>query len=558
MTRWIFILALLLVACNPKEADTGAAKTNNEIPAIPDEVIAGITADDLRADIQVLASDEFEGRAPSSPGEEKTVNFMVEEFKKLGVEPGNGDSWTQDVPLTEITADPSCKLTITRDGKNTDLTYSDEMMIWTKRVTEQVSLEKSELVFVGYGAVAPEYQWNDYEGIDVKGKTVVMLINDPGYASGDDNLFNGRKMTYYGRWTYKYEEAARQGAAGAIIIHQEGPAGYPWGVVSGGWSGPQFDLVSADKNMSRCVVEGWVTSEVGAKLLSDAGLSLEELEKEARSRDFKARPLGASASTTINNTLNNSTSRNILGMIKGTKRPDEVIFYTAHWDHLGKDTSLEGDQIYNGAIDNASGTAALLEIAEAFKQVPGGVERSIVFLAVTAEEQGLLGSRHYADNPIYPPAKSVAAINMDALAVVGETRDVEVVGYGNSELDDYLAEAAKLQNRTVKPDSAPEKGFFYRSDHISFAKIGVPAIYAEAGLDMIEGGEDAGSEVDAHYLSHQYHKPADEYDPSWSLGAAVQDMRLYFRIGYRLSMESTWPNWRKGNEFRAIRDASRK
>ncbi len=520
-----------------------------------ERALATITAEDLAADIQTLASDEFEGRGPSSPGETKTIAFLEAEFRKLGLEPGNGDSFFQAVPLVAITASPSAVLDIRGARGRHRLSYGNDFMAWTKRVVPRSEIANSPLVFVGYGTVAPEYQWNDYEGLDVRGKTVVMLVNDPGFATQDDDLFNGNSMTYYGRWTYKFEEAARQGAAGALIVHETEPASYPWEVVSGSWSGPQFGLVADDDNMSRAAVEGWITVEAARTIFQSAGLDYESLKQQAATRAFEPVEMGMRASLRLDNTLERSTSNNVIAVLPGSERPDEYVFYMAHWDHFGRDASLSGDQIYNGAEDNASGTAGVLEIAEAFASLDPKPARSLVFLAVTAEEQGLLGSAYYASNPIFPPAQTVAAINLDVLNVRGRMRDISVVGYGNSELDDYLADAAATQDRYVRPDPQPQAGYYYRSDHFNFAKVGIPALYPDAGIDHIDFGEEWSRQQDAAYRTERYHKPTDEYDPDWDLTGAVDDLQLVFRIGYRLANESTFPNWREGTEFRSLRDA---
>ncbi len=536
-------LLLLLGACQSATVE------------VPEEAYKAINEQDFRMHVQTLASDAFEGRAPASPGEEKTVTYLKEQFEKLGLQPGNGDSFFQEVPLVEITADPQTALTVTGKGKTQRFAYGDEVMLWTKRVTERVALSGSDLVFVGYGIVAPEYGWNDYEGLDVKGKTVVMLVNDPGYATGDTSLFKGRQMTYYGRWTYKFEEAARQGAAGALIIHETGPAGYPWDVVKGSWSGPQFTLVNEKNNMDRCAVEGWVTHETAARIFRQAGLNLSELKKKAVERGFRGQALGLKASTELRNRIRKVVSRNVLALLPGSERPDEVIIYTAHWDHFGKDPSLKGDQIYNGALDNATGTAGLLVLAGTFARLPERPKRSILFLAVTAEEQGLLGSAYYAAHPVYPPEKTVAIINMDGLNIWGPTKDITVVGYGMSDLDNYAVWAAKRQGRYVRPDPEPEKGYYYRSDHFSFAKVGIPALYVDAGVEHVEYGEEWMLKQREEYVMKRYHKPSDEYDPNWDLRGAMQDLRLLFDIGYRLAQEDTFPNWKPGTEFRALRDA---
>ncbi len=515
-----------------------------------------ITADGLRDHIATLSSDEFEGRGPSSPGEEKTVAYLQDEFAQLGLEPGNGESFLQEVPLVTITANPSMSLTFQGRGVTRRLRYGPEFIAWTTRVVERADLRSSEMVFVGYGVVAPEYGWNDYEGLDVRGKTVVILVNDPGFATKDTALFNGNAMTYYGRWTYKYEEAARQGAGAALIVHETAPAGYPWEVVTGSWSGPQFDLVRENNNMSRVIAEGWLTAESARAVFRQAGMRYDSLKAQAARRGFRGGTMGGlRASLTIRNTIARSTSNNVLAVLRGSERPDEYVVYMAHWDHLGKDTTLAGDQIYNGALDNATGTAGLLVLAEAFTALPQRPGRSLLFLAVAAEEQGLLGSAYYGTNPVYPLAKTVAAINMDGLNIWGPMNDITVVGYGMSELDDYLAAAAATQGRILRPDPEPEKGFYYRSDHFNFAKVGVPALYTDAGIDHVERGEAYGREGREEYTAERYHKPSDEYDPNWDLRGAIDDLQLLFRVGHRIASETTFPNWRPGTEFKAVRDA---
>ncbi|NNE34316.1 MAG: M28 family peptidase [Rhodothermales bacterium] len=516
--------------------------------------LASISAEGLAVNIETLASDAFEGRGPSSPGEEKTITFLADEFESLGLVGGNGDSFYQDVPLVAINTDPATVMMIQGGSVSQRLTYGDDYIAWTKRVVEGAALENSELVFVGYGIVAPEYGWNDYEGLDVAGKTVVILVNDPGYATQDEALFNGNAMTYYGRWTYKYEEAARQGAAGALIIHDTSPAGYPWEVVSGSWSGPQFGLVADDDNLWRCEVEGWLTKDSAERLFSAGGVDLATVSELAMKPGFRSVPLQQRVSISLSNELERSNSKNVMAMLKGSTRPDEYVVFTAHWDHFGRDETLEGDQIYNGAVDNATGTAALLELARAFTagETP---ERSVVFLAVTAEEFGLLGSAYYGQNPVLPTSSTVAVINIDALHPIGPARDITVVGYGASELDDYVAQAAAAQNRVVKPDPQPEKGYYYRSDHFSFAKVGVPSLYLDPGTDNIENGEGWAMEQLNDYTANRYHKVSDEYSPDWDLSGMVTDLRLMFRIAHRLANESTFPEWREGNEFRAIREA---
>lgn len=517
-----------------------------------------ISADRLVKNIKILSSDEFEGRAPGTAGEEKTTNFLREQFKKLGLKPGNGDSYFQGVKMVEITASPDAVMKIVSGDKVFDLKYGPEFMGWTLRVKDEVSVRDSDMVFVGYGIVAPEYGWNDYDGIDVHGKTVVVMVNDPGFATQNPELFTGNAMTYYGRWTYKYEEAARQGAAAVIIIHETKPAAYPWAVVQGSWTGPQFNLESDDGNMSRVTVESWIPGAKMAEIFAASGLDYHKLTAEAATRKFKAVPLKATMSVSLKNNIRHVVSKNVVAVLPGTDRPDEYIIHMAHWDHLGRNPALQGDQIFNGAVDNATGTAGLIELANAYISGRQKPRRSIMFLAVTAEEQGLLGSAYYGRHPLVPLNKTVAAINMDSLNYLGKTRDVTIIGYGNSALDDYVDRAAKQQKRTVNPDPEPEKGSFYRSDHFSLSKEGVPALYFDGGVDNIAHGREWMLAQMADYTANRYHKPSDEYSDSWDMSGAVEDLKLIYDVGLQLSMEDSFPNWREGNEFRAKRDAMMK
>ncbi len=550
---------LLLAACGSGEQPAPDA-SGGDLPDFSVDLPGAdqLSEERLREGIAVLSSDEFEGRSPASAGEALTVAYLVEQFEAAGLEPGNGDSWTQDVPLVSLTAVGSPGMTITGNGTETALEMGPDFTAWTKRVVEEVSLDESEMVFVGYGIVAPEYGWNDYEGLDMAGKTAVILVNDPGYATQDEALFRGNAMTYYGRWTYKFEEAARQGAAGAIVVHETGPAGYPWQVVETGWTGPQFGLVAEDNNMSRAAVEGWITMEGAADIFAKAGMDYEELRDAAAVPGFQAVPLGMNASITLENEIERSTSRNVLAMIPGSERPDEYVIYAGHWDHLGvaPDESME-DRIYNGGLDNATGTSALLELARAFKSLDPAPARSVVFMPVTAEEQGLLGSEYYGSNPVFPTSQTVAAINIDGLNIHGSMRDLVVVGYGASELDDVLQKWTDSVGRVLRPDPEAEKGFYYRSDHFNFAKVGIPALYTDAGIDHVVHGEEwtlARREV---YTAENYHQPSDEYDPAWDLQGAMDDLQLYYAVGYDLANSEAWPNWREGNEFRAAREADR-
>ncbi|MGB0922740.1 MAG: M28 family peptidase [Pseudoalteromonas shioyasakiensis] len=504
-----------------------------------------INSEQLAEHIKVLASDEFGGRAPSSKGEELTLAYLTDQFKALGFEPGNGDSFLQEVPLVSLEADSDMVLTI--GGK--DYQYKKDMVMGSSRISAKQSIKDSELVFVGYGVNAPEYNWNDYEGIDVKGKTVVMLVNDPGFATKNPDLFTGDAMTYYGRWTYKYEEASRQGAAGAIIIHETAPASYPWSVVENSWSGEQFGFQKENNNMDRVAVEGWVTTDVAKELFTKAGLDFDTMKANAAKGAYHVDMGDLTASVEVNNTIKKSISYNFIATLPGSEKPDEHIIYSAHWDHLGTDKTRKGDQIYNGAHDNATGTAGLIEVAEAFATLPEHPSRSMTFLAVTAEEQGLLGSKYYAANPVIPASQTVANINMDSLNLLGKVKDISVVGIGKSEMDSLLETAAKAQGRTVSGDPKPSSGGYYRSDHFAFANMGVPAMYAG-------GGSEALDEETANYRKRMslvlrgcYHQPCDRYRDEWDLSGAVQDLQLFYQVGFDISERKEWPTWNATSEF---------
>ncbi|MBA6349151.1 M28 family metallopeptidase [Colwellia sp. BRX8-9] len=505
-----------------------------------------INKEQLIEHIKVLASDEFEGRAPSSKGEALTLDYLTKQLTAIGFKPGNGNSFLQAVPMVSIEASPDMTLSI----GDKDYQYGTDMVMGSARISNLEQLKDSELVFVGYGINAPEYNWNDYQDLDVKGKTVVILVNDPGFATQDAELFNGNAMTYYGRWTYKYEEASRQGAEGAIIIHETAPASYDWSVVEHSWSGPQFGFVREDKNKDRVAVEGWINSDVAKELFTQAGVNFEQAKVEAAKGSYHLDMGDLTASVTVNNTVKESVSYNFIATLPGSVKPDEHILYTAHWDHLGKDTSLIGDQIYNGAVDNASGTGALIEVAEAFAKLPVAPARSITIMAVTAEEQGLLGSKFYAANPIIPAAKTVANINMDALGVNGRSSDVSVYGLGQSELDNFLSDAAKKQNRTIAGDPRPAAGIYYRSDHFAFANIGIPALYAKTGETAVDEATKVLRTQLKESLGKCYHNLCDEYNDTWDLSGAEEDMQAFFDIGYQLSKENVWPQWSKTSEFK--------
>jgi Zn-dependent M28 family amino/carboxypeptidase len=513
----------------------------------------------LLDNITVLASDAFGGREPMSEGEKLTLDFLQEEFRSMGLAPLFGDSYLQPVDLVSIEADPATvQMTFHLAGQDRLLKYRDEMVATTRRVVPESRVESSEIVFVGYGIVAPEYGWNDYADVDVKGKTVLILVNDPGFALQDPAVFKGNAMTYYGRWTYKYEEAARQGAAAALIVHDTAPAAYGWDVVRNSNTGPQFHLHRENDNMDRVAIESWVQKSIASELVSAAGLDLAELEQRALSPEFKAIPLGSSMDASIQNRIVRNRSYNVGALLKGSEQPGELFIYTAHWDHLGTDPNVPDgeDGIYNGAVDNASGVAAMLELAHSFTALPRAPRRSVAFLAVTAEESSLLGSAFYAEHPPLPMNRTVAGINMDSMHVHGPTKDVVVVGYGSSELEDILRRKAAAQDRVVEPEEHPERGGYYRSDHFNFARKGVPMLYAEAGSDHRELGPEYIEEKSKEYLAKRYHTVLDEVSDDWDLRGLQQDIELYFGIGLEVADGDDWPQWYENSEFKTTREQS--
>jgi len=547
---------LVSVGCTPA-ADSGAnTDADADTASAAQSIQVEAFNDNYRSYLKQLASDEFEGRAPASKGEELTVGMLTSKFEAWGLKPYDAEtgSYEQKVPLVKMIPYKVSSMRFDGATQLDDFEYRTEMMAWSPRVVDDIQLSDSDVVFVGYGIVAPEYDWNDYAGLDVEGKTVVMLVNDPGYDTQDPELFNGAAMTYYGRWTYKYEEAARQGAAAAIVIHETGPAGYGWGVIAGG-SPVRFDLARENKNMDRVEVEGWITSESADKLFALQGKTLAEMRTAAQQRDFAPVALNTAMSMQVQSKFEYLDSSNVVGYIEGTEKPEEHVIYMAHWDHLGIDPINEDDPIHNGAQDNASGTAGLLAIAEKFAQLEAP-KRSVVFAAVAAEERGLLGSDWYANQPLFPLSKAVAGINMDVMNVYGPVRDMVVVGFGNSELEDYLERYVQPQNRYIAPEPTPEVGSFYRSDHFNLAKRGVPMLYAKGGNDHFELGREYVEEKRAEYIRNAYHKPADEYEESWDLRGVQQDLKVYFNIGNELANSDAWPEWNEGNEFKAIRDES--
>lgn len=545
------VTALSLSACQ-KIDDTG------EQSALPEIAAPELSVETMKSITEELSSDAYEGRAPGTAGEEKATKLISEKFAAAGLAPGNGDSWFQDVPLVGITAKNTSPLKISGGKSDLSFNYGSDYVAASYQEQPKIAVANSDIVFVGYGINAPERGWNDYAGVDVKGKTVVILVNDPDFGTESlEGEFGGRAMTYYGRWTYKYEEAARQGAAAALIIHDTDPAAYGWNVVESSWTGEQFYAQSANGGADQTKLNGWIQKEAAAKIFAAAGQDLTKQMAAAKNKGFKAIDLKLKAAVSLENDIKKTDSKNVVGILKGKTRPDEYVIYTAHWDHLGRcKPAPDGDDICNGAVDNATGTAALVALAEAYAKA-GAPDRSVIFLAVTAEESGLLGSKYYADNPIYPLSQTVGGVNMDAFGMAGPAKNVIVVGKGKSQLDAYLEAALKGDGRVAEAEPTPEKGFYYRSDHFSFAKLGVPMIYFEGGEDLVNGGREAGEAAAKDYTDNRYHGPKDEYDPNWDWTGVMGDLKVYYTVGRMLAMTEDWPNWNEGDEFRATRDKSR-
>jgi len=547
--RILFAL-LAALATTPAWADGPATASSSAglfSPAITPQRFAGYE--------KAISADAMEGRKPGTPGGERATAYIVEQFRKLGLEPGNHGSWFQDVPYVSTLLDnKGVTLDVAEGGGTQHFANRSEMLAGTLQAKPQVTLKDSDIVFVGYGVDAPAWQWNDYAGLDVKGKTVIVLVNDPGYASNDPKLFKGRAMTYYGRWTYKYEEAARKGAAACFIVHDTGAAGYPWTVLVNSGEGPQLSLPASEDPAPRLPVAGWLTTDAARRLFAKSGLDFDQLKAAASQRGFKPVALPAKASITLDSTIAHGVTRNVLGLLKGSTRPDEAIVYSAHWDHFGRDPRLKGHQIYNGAIDNGTGIAGLLTLAGAFAQQQPKPQRSVLFAAVTLEEAGLLGSQYYVAHPVFPLKKTVADINMDALDIIGPTKNMIVVGYGQSQLEDLLKGALAKQGRVVTPESTPENGFYFRSDHFSFAKAGVPALDTLTGNDLVNGGTAAGNAALADYTAHRYHTTRDVYDPHWDFRGVAEDLGALYSIGRTLAGNDAWPEWNQGSEFRAQRE----
>jgi Zn-dependent M28 family amino/carboxypeptidase len=552
--RWWFAVILWFSSAQLFAADETALRLQPALEAI--------TPDGLLAHIKVLASDEFEGRAPGTKGEELSVKYISDQFKKIGLKPGNPDgTYTQEVPLAGIKSEPRMSFTI--GDKTIDLKYPDDFVASSARLQPEIKVDKSDVVFVGYGIVAPEYGWDDYKDVDVRGKTLVMLIGDPPIPDSkdpsklDEKMFKGKAMTYYGRWTYKYEIAAQKGAAAAIIVHETQPAAYPWQVVRSSWGKENFELDNPNKNMDAVSARSWITLDVAKKIVADCGQDFEALKKTAVTKDFRPVTLNAKAGIQIKQQIREFKSHNVIGKLEGSdaKLKDEYVIYTAHWDHLGRHPELQGDQIFNGAIDNASGVASVIQIAAAFMKVNPPPKRSVLLMATTAEEAGLLGAKFYAEHPLYPLEKTLADINIDGVNPWGKTHDLEDLTNGNSAMDDLLGQAAARQGRVMKPNSEPEKGGFYRVDSFEFAKAGVPVLHAARGIEIIGKPPEYGKQKRDEFVAKHYHQPSDEVDPGWDLSGAVQDVQLLFEVGYQVANGDKFPEWKAGSEFKAKREA---
>jgi len=535
----IFLIVISIEACTHQESDV-------------EKAMATINTNDLIREVKILSADSMQGRRPFTVGEQRTVEYLKNEFEQLGLKPAFKGSYFQEVPMVQVSVVPDSKMILKSKNEGFSLNYKDDFVAFSHRLTDKISIQNSELVFVGYGIVAPEYNWNDYKDIDVKGKTVLVLVNDPGLATGDSTLFRGKTMTYYGRWTYKYEEAARQGAEAIILIHETNSAGYPWNVVLNGALVPHLYLVPSDKYESRCKMEGWITGDAAKKIFKQAGIDSSVIMK-AVANDFRAIPLNISVSMNMKSRQEYKSSKNVMGFIEGTERPEEVIIYSAHWDHLGIGSPLNGDSIYNGAVDNGTSLAWMLEIAKAFTTLKEKPKRSIAFFAPTSEESGLLGSDYYTKNPAFEIEKTVANINNDMMLPFGRMKDVMVTGYGQSELDDYIANAAKSQNRYILPDPNPQTGMYFRSDHFSFAKKGVPSIFVRGNCDSYIHGKAWMQQKELEWIKNNYHKPTDQYNENWDLTGVMDDAKLLFTIGLKLGNEKSFPKWNTGSEFKNLR-----
>lgn len=549
-----------LAACQTHEPPAAGARAlpSTAIPVAPTEeghFSAAITAADFAARLRRISSDEFDGRKPGTAGEHATTAWIQAQFEQIGLAPGNSGHWLQSVPMVEtnvIDAD-AVELRVSAGGSRQRYAYREDMIVGALAAAARVDIAGSGIVFAGYGVDAPDYGWNDYAGIDVRGKTVIVLANDPGWGNHDESLFKGRALTYYGRWTYKLEEAARKGAAACLIVHDTDAAGYPWSVVVNSWSGGQQSLPVEEDREPRVAAGGWITTAAARRLFAQAGADFDALKKGADRRGFRAIALDAELSLAFDSRITRASSDNVLGLLRGSTRPDEVVVYSAHWDHFGRDPALPGHPIYNGAIDNGTGIAALLEIAEAFARQQPPPQRSVLFLADTLEEASLLGSRYYVAHPAFPLARTVADINIDALPIMGPTHDIAVISWGQSDLDELIRAAAAAQGRKVVPDDAADKGFFFRSDQLNFARRGVPVLYARSGLNLVDGGEEAGRRAYADYTEHRYHKTSDVYDPHWDFRGIVDDVNAFYAVGRRLAADAPFPQWKADADFRRPR-----
>ncbi|HEU5290219.1 MAG TPA: M28 family metallopeptidase [Cyclobacteriaceae bacterium] len=541
----LFSISSLLFACS------------SEPKYDPQDGLDALTAEGFEGYLRTLSSDEFQGRMPFTEGETKTIAYLQDEIKKIGLEPGNGDSYIQEVPMVEITTTTDTLLKVSGGKKDFTLSGFKDYVIWTPDPEQpEIKLANEELVFAGYGVVAPEKNWNDYAGVDVKGKIVLVMVNDPDFGT-TDSTFKGNAMTYYGRWTYKFEEAARQGAKGCVIVHDDVPAGYGFWVVQNSWNTSKLYLDNRGKNIPVCSAVGWVSLPAAKKLFDAAGINYAEAVSRSKKQGFKPEPMNLKLSTNLKVATKYSKSNNVIAKITGSTQPDEYLVYSTHWDHLGIGKADEkGDSIYNGAHDNASGSAGQLEIAKAFTKLKNKPARTVVFLWVTAEEQGLWGSAYYAQNPVYPKEKTVANINIDGINPYGKNKDIVLVGMGQSDLEDYLNEEAKRVDRYVSPEPNPVAGYYFRSDHFNFAKVGIPALYTNIGIDNVEKGAEYGKQLQDDYVAKHYHKPSDEFTPElWKTDGAIDDLKLLFKVGKRISMEKTWPQWKESSEFKPIRDS---
>jgi Zn-dependent M28 family amino/carboxypeptidase len=552
MRRAVFLsmvctLSIIFIRCNPGTKTAGSSYT--------EDGFAAFNPDTLRRDITVLAADSLIGRKPFTAGETKAINYLQKRFAEVGLEPGNGGSYLQDVPMVNIETKADSVMQVQSAKGNFQLKGLDDYVIWTEKTDSVINLKNDELVFAGYGVNAPERGWNDYAGLDVKGKIVMVLVNDPGYGI-DSSLFKGDTMTYYGRWTYKFEEAARQGAKGCLVIHNTKAASYPFSVAQNNWNGSHLHLDDRGKKTSYCDVVGWISEPASTKLLNAAGYD-STLYIRAAQKGFKGVALKEKVTTSMKVVATYNQSHNVIGKITGAKHPDEYIIYSAHWDHLGIGKADEtGDSIYNGALDNASATAGLLQLAKAFKSLKTKPERTIIFLSVTAEEQGLWGSAYYAQNPIYPVKKTLANINMDGLNNVGKTKDIIIVGPGQSDLEFDLKEAAQKTDRYTSYETHPEAGYYYRSDHFNFAKVGIPSLYTSHGVDVIGKGKEFGKQQEDDYREKHYHRPSDQITSDWKLDGAIDDLQLLFMVGKQVAQKEAWPAWKEGSEFKKFRNQS--